>query len=746
MARPARTSLFRAVSSGAKGAAFGLAIIVVTSTALGWLYLVRQYVTRWPGPRVVDALPLDELPHHANVPIAIYLAAFLLGGAVLGAIARAATYDRLLSSLITWVVGSAFVFFETAFSIFVVRQESFHASLLAARSVEAVYLGPALLAIGAALFARDLRRAQVYPTLCAIAVAVLGTADVIGGIFPSAGRHDSIDGLFAHGSTAPLERTFVILSGLLLALAARAIDRRSRPAWTVAVGLAAMMLGLRFAAGFDGPLTIFGVFVLLVLLARRRDFIVRSDPTRKVHLLGRLLGMFALAFAFGIVSLSVNRTAADLPFHLLAASRTTLFAFSGATPRGARVIAGHFGQWFPWTVLAIAASGVAWAAAGLFAPWRARFSHDAVRWRLAREVVRASGTDSLAPFVLRADKDLYLHAPGGALSDPSNVVLIAYRVVRDVAIVSGDPVGPEDHVDDALVAFRSFVQSRGWRLAVLGVSERFLDRYRRAGMRVLYHGDEAVIPVEGFDLGGNAKKSVRQAHQRIAHRGYTVQILAAGDVAPAQRAELVHLEREWLEFTPPKGFVMQLDELFRLDGDDALFVVARDECDSVAGFLEFAVCHASRTLSLSSMPRRASAPNGLNAFLIVEAIRWAGANGFHAVSLNFSPFARLFEEGVRLGLPGRVLRFVLRGAKALLPLQLDNLYRFNMRFRPEWQPRYLAYEQRRHLARIVIAAMAAERYLPFADLLRGRDWAGASKASRAARDARSHEEQEALLL
>jgi lysylphosphatidylglycerol synthetase-like protein (DUF2156 family) len=44
---------------------------------------------------------------------------------------------------------------------------------------------------------------------------------------------------------------------------------------------------------------------------------------------------------------------------------------------------------------------------------------------------------------------------------------------------------------------------------------------------------------------------------------------------------------------------------------------------------------------------------------------------------------------------------------------IERLLVFNRRFFPGWQRRFVVYEHRRDLARVGIAALAAEAYLPF---------------------------------
>ena len=104
-------------------------------------------------------------------------------------------------------------------------------------------------------------------------------------------------------------------------------------------------------------------------------------------------------------------------------------------------------------------------------------------------------------------------------------------------------------------------------------------------------------------------------------------------------AELAAIDSAWLHDGIRKGFTMELDDPFRLRDGDALFVIDRDRADRVAGFVHLTVCRPSRSLPLSSMPRRADTPNGFSAWLVINATAWAREAGFARISLNFSPFA-----------------------------------------------------------------------------------------------------------
>ena len=156
---------------------------------------------------------------------------------------------------------------------------------------------------------------------------------------------------------------------------------------------------------------------------------------------------------------------------------------------------------------------------------------------------------------------------------------------------------------------------------------------------------------------------------------------------------------------------MALDMLFRLDDEHAVFLIGRDPGGTAVGFLHFAVCRRGSALSLSSMPRLRSTPNGFNEWLICVAVAWAREQGLERVSLNFAPFAALLAPEAELSKLQRLERRALLRLKGRF--QLDNLLLFNRKFFPSWQRRFVVYERRLDLPRVGIAALAAEAYLPF---------------------------------
>ncbi len=688
MARLARSAVAVALS---------LAVLVA---ATGWLYLARPSV-HLPGPAVHDALALDELSHHGSVTIAAFLAVWGAAAVLLAFLARWAQAERLTAGLLLSLATGAWLYVLNGLSILVVRQIPAHQAFHAAAAEQAVVIPATLAGLCGALFGRASSRTEprarfVFAWLVA-GVALLAALDAL---FPEHRRSlvTGLDAAHVHGLTKAL----VAPLAAALVVGARGLARGSRRAWQVAVCVLTALLVLHIVRRFDDGAIVTGIAVV-ALVARRGDFARRGDPESKPRIVLHATVGVLVVVAYGLVTLWVNRLMTDEPYSVPFALRVTARALAGLSFRGAEHLSGPFADWFPVSVFLIAWGAVALLLVEWLAPWRYRLRQEAREWDRVHALVSQYGADTIAPFALRADKSYFF--------SEARTAFLAYRVSGGVAIVAGDPIGPADTHCELVRDFLEFAHARGWRVAVLGVSEPSLGTYRSLGLRALYHGDEAVVDTATFSLEGRPIRKVRQSVHRLRAAGFEARALRPSEIDAAMRERLEEVARRWRGSAPERGFTMALDALFALGDDDAVFIVGSDREGREMGFLHFAISHAGGAVSLSSMPRLRGVPNGFNEWLICHSIEWARANGFRRVSLNFAPFAALLAPAGELTRMQRAQAATLRRVKGRF--QLDNLLHFNRKFFPQWQRRFLVYERRRDLPRVGVAALAAEAYLPF---------------------------------
>jgi lysyl-tRNA synthetase class 2 len=672
-------------------------VLLVSAAATGWVYLVRPGL---PGPRIGEALPLDELARHSSAPLPYYVLVWAITGLALGAVLRFARVERLTAALLLALGVGLWVYLTDGLSIAVVRQIPARDAFDIAGHVHAVYLSAALAGLGGALVTESRQRGGRGPLVVAWLVAAAGALNVLHTVLP--GGDGGLLRSLTPDAVGPLARAVAALTGIALLLAARGLARRRRRAWAVAVAVAMLSTTLHVLHGLnDGTLA--SAVVLLALVARRNDFDGPGDIATRRLVPARAAIAAGVILGYGMTALWINRMVADQPFTPMFALREIAAGLSGLNISGSHHLSGAFGNWFPLSLLLLGVSATAWLVAAWLAPWRHRVRQEAIDRQLADELVSAWGVDTLAPFVLRADKSYFF--------GEARASFLAYRVVGSVAIVSGDPIGPDAELDELVGSFVAFAHRRDWRVAILGASEQRLELYRRHGLHALYHGDEAIVETAAFSLEGRAIRKVRQSNHRLEHAGFEARILRPAEIDPESQIELQGIADTWRGTQPERGFAMALDALFTLGDEHAVFVVGLGPDGRPAGFLHFAVSRAGSALSLSSMPRLRTTPNGFNEWLICCAIAWARDAGYGRVSLNFAPFAALLAPEAELSRSQDVQRRALLRLKG--HFQLDNLLLFNRKFLPGWERRFVVYERRLDLPRVGIAALAAEAYLPF---------------------------------
>jgi lysyl-tRNA synthetase class 2 len=315
--------------------------------------------------------------------------------------------------------------------------------------------------------------------------------------------------------------------------------------------------------------------------------------------------------------------------------------------------------------------------------------------------------DSLAYFNTRRDKSV--------IWSPSGKAAVAYRVVSGVMLASGDPLGDPEAWPGAMQAFLAEATAHAWTPAVVGCSEQAGTGWVRAtGFAALELGDEAVVDAATFTLAGRPMRNVRQMVGRVARAGYAVDVCRVRDVTAEVREQALADAAAWRSSATERGFSMALGRLLDERDPTCVFVAARQD-GVVRAFLQF-VPWGLDGMSLDVMRRDSSAEAGVNELMITEAIAAAPALGVQRVSLNFAAFRSVLDRGGRLG-AGPVLRAWRRVLLfASQWLQIESLYRFNAKFSPRWQPRFLVYPSASDLPRIGLAALEAEAFLTWPKL------------------------------
>jgi lysyl-tRNA synthetase, class II len=527
--------------------------------------------------------------------------------------------------------------------------------------------------------------------LAALATALAGVVTLASSLSPNEpGRQASLEA-FEPGTAQSAAHALGAVGGLLTLWLALGVLRGRRPAARAAPVVLGVLVVVHLAKGLDYEEALIALVLAVALHRGLEQMGAQRGPSRSlVATLALLVGITG-AYAATLIVLLVSGHSAGLGQTLWTAARSLAVGAPAAVGGDART----------WLHLAgaIAVGAIVVVLRALLAPAHARDGHVEREHHRAAAIVAAHGHDSIAPFALRADK-AYFFSHGGVL---------AYRTLRETAVVAGDPVGPPGSAGAILDDFEAFARGRGWDVVVLGAREEHLGGYAALGLRTMQVGLEAVVNPSGFDLDSPASKTVRKAVRRVARHGWTIELARGEQLTAGLIADLAAVEAAWRRgHRRLYGFAMASDRLWGAPEDCRdLYAIARNPAGEARAFQRYVPYRGG--LSLDAMRRLDDEPNGISDALVSATLLHARELGLDEVSLNFAGFGHLMAADTLERGSHRAARWALQRLHGRF--QLERLARFANKFGPEWRPRFLVYTARTRLPLAALRVLQAEAYL-----------------------------------
>ena len=293
------------------------------------------------------------------------------------------------------------------------------------------------------------------------------------------------------------------------------------------------------------------------------------------------------------------------------------------------------------------------------------------------------------------------------LFNDDRTAFVMYAVQRRTWVALGDPVGPDDQLNDLIRRFLERCDDFGGVPVFYEIGHTHLHRYADFGLTFVKLGEEAKVDLTTFTLEGGHASKYRQVIRRLEKDGGSFRIVDPAGV-PAIMDQLRAVSDDWLsaKASAEKGFSLGFfDEAYL-----SQFPVAVIERGGrIQAFANIWAGPQQVELSIDLMRHHRDAPRSVMEALFVHIMTWGKEQGYRRFGLGMAPLSG-FEDSPLASLWNRLGAFMYAHGESIYSFQ--GLRAYKDKFNPIWEPHYLAYPGGLRLPRIMadVSALVAGGY------------------------------------
>lgn len=474
---------------------------------------------------------------------------------------------------------------------------------------------------------------------------------------------------------------------VVLILTTYNLYKRKRVAWLIAFLLIALNFTNQLLRAYHGGhfsivVIVFEAVLLGVFIITAGDFSNPSDKKAlKIGFLfvgAAIYAMFLSASSIYFDDINVFDPSGGIYFgQCLGQTLQTIFIVGNTHQTG---VVSHpefetFVFWFSWVCIIVAVGFSV-------KPFLAKRKTTSDEFNHARELVKKYGQNPLSYLNLEDDKTLYF----GKSVDG----VVAYGTVEDVVVVNGDPICADEDFPQLLEEFKQFCKKKACSLVFMGITDYYLDAYKKSCFGTIKCGEEARFDLTDFTMQGGKIAKVRASVNKATKSGISVFEycpLEAPDKSIEAAIEAV--SNDWLKGKNSGELAFTLGGVGLENPLDKRYFCAKNEEDKIVAFIVF-VPFAKMDGYLADVTRRSQdAPAGVNELIMVEAFKKFKEEGIHYATMGLAPLANLSEGEEKGSTTTKMLEFIYENLNEVYGFK--NLYRAKVKYNPFWVPGYFAF-------------------------------------------------------
>ncbi|HET8912734.1 MAG TPA: DUF2156 domain-containing protein, partial [Ktedonobacteraceae bacterium] len=307
------------------------------------------------------------------------------------------------------------------------------------------------------------------------------------------------------------------------------------------------------------------------------------------------------------------------------------------------------------------------------------------------------GTNSISYFSLDDDKTYFFSKSGKSV--------ISYVLEGSVAVVAGDPIGPESEIQEVMEEFMAFCHTQDWTVVFWQVRDNLAEMYRSFGLRLFKIGEDAVINAQNFTLKGGAMANVRSSAKRAEKDGLRIVFQRTRMFNLGHIAQMELISQNWLKEKGGSEMGFSMGHFDPCTEKDQIYALAVDLNDKIHAFITFIPIYGRKGWGLDLMRRAEQCAPGTMELLLARSIEHLKDMGSEMVSLGLAPLSNANNMDETF-LDNSVDFLTQRFGN---PAKNQSLFNFKKKFQPTWESRYLVFSNTLTLPKIGWALFKAHQ-------------------------------------
>ncbi|MEG2449297.1 MAG: phosphatidylglycerol lysyltransferase domain-containing protein [Eubacterium sp.] len=272
--------------------------------------------------------------------------------------------------------------------------------------------------------------------------------------------------------------------------------------------------------------------------------------------------------------------------------------------------------------------------------------------------------------------------------------VIGYGVVKDVAVVLGDPVCAADDFTVLLSEFKAFCADNAYSVIFLSVTRHYLEIYKQLGFGFVKCGEEARFDLANYNLkGGKAAKMRANVNHANKAEITTHEYHPLIEKNTIIEKEIESISEEWIASKKSSELVFTMGGIGLENPLDKRYFYARNKEGEMIAFIVFIPFGGMNGYMADVTRRKNKAPSGTIQKIMYDAFMIFKEEGIKWGSMGVAPLANIGGTGERGSRTEKILAFAYENLNSFYSFK--DLHSAKQHYNPsQWIPEYFIYSPR----------------------------------------------------